>query len=164
MLAHEVGHYFGLLHTFEGGCSPPDGVLDTPANLDPDSGWQRSWLAELTNWCKAFRQGKGPDPKALLKYKSCPNRGGKDVVDNVFNMMSYLDDVCRMAWTENQVRVGEGGGKVWGRVLTHGGARQRRPNKLRQESGVGGKVGVRREGKRGCGDSCRRAATAWRAS
>lgn len=104
VLAHEIGHYFGLLHTFEGGCSPPDdGVSDTPANLDPDSGWQRSWLSELTNWCKAFRQGQGPDPKALLKFKSCPNRGGKDVVDNVFNMMSYLDDVCRMAWTENQV-------------------------------------------------------------
>lgn len=104
VLAHEIGHYFGLLHTFEGGCNPPDdGVSDTPPNLDPDSGWQLSWLKELTDWCKRFRQGEGPDPQQLMKYKSCPNRGGKDVIDNVFNMMSYLDDVCRMMWSENQV-------------------------------------------------------------
>lgn len=105
VLAHEIGHYFGLLHTFEAGCkSPDDAVTDTPPNLDPESGWQRSWLGELTDWCKRFRRGQNPDPKLLMKYKSCPNRGGgPDVVDNVFNMMSYLDDVCRMAWTENQV-------------------------------------------------------------
>jgi hypothetical protein len=104
VLAHEIGHYFGLLHTFEGGCNPPDdAVTDTPPNLDPESGWQPAWLTELTDWCKRFRKGEGPDPKQLMKYKSCPNRGGKDVVDNVFNMMSYLDDVCRMSFTENQV-------------------------------------------------------------
>jgi hypothetical protein len=104
VLAHEIGHYFGLLHSFEGGCNPPDdAVTDTPPNLDPESGWQPSWLAELTDWCKRFRHGDNPDPKLLMKYKSCPNRGGKDVIDNVFNMMSYLDDVCRMMFTENQV-------------------------------------------------------------
>jgi hypothetical protein len=104
VLAHEIGHYFGLLHTFEGGCTPPDdGVSDTPPNLDPESGWQGKWLPELTDWCKQFRRGQNPDPKLLMKYKSCPNRGGADVVDNVFNMMSYLDDVCRMTFTENQV-------------------------------------------------------------
>lgn len=102
--AHEIGHYFGLLHTFEGGCAPPDdAATDTPANLDPDSGWSPNWLVELTQWCKEFRQGKNPDPEKLLKYKSCPNAGGPRVVDNIFNLMSYLDDVCRMGLTENQV-------------------------------------------------------------
>ena len=105
VLAHEIGHYFGLLHTFEGGCKPPDdAVPDTPPNMDPESGWHPTWLPELTDWCKRFRRGENPEPKQLLKYKSCPKRGGRDVVDNVFNMMSYLDDVCRMGWTENQVR------------------------------------------------------------
>jgi len=104
VLAHEIGHYFGLVHSFEGGCNPPDdGVTDTPPNLDPESGWQPTWLPELTDWCKKFRRGQNPDPNLLMKFKSCPNRGGRDVVDNVFNMMSYLDDVCRMAFTENQV-------------------------------------------------------------
>lgn len=103
VVAHEIAHYLGLLHTFEGGCmAPDDAVTDTPRNLDPESGWQPVWLNELTEWCKKFRRGESPDPKELLKYRSCPNQGPR-VVDNVFNIMSYLDDVCRMAFTENQV-------------------------------------------------------------
>ncbi|KAF8072738.1 extracellular metalloprotease [Scenedesmus sp. PABB004] len=102
--AHEIGHYFGLLHTFENGCTPPgDATTDTPQNLDPDSGWQPTWLVELTQWCKDFRTGRSPPAGKLLKFRSCPNAGGPRVVDNIFNMMSYLDDVCRMAFTPNQV-------------------------------------------------------------
>jgi Pregnancy-associated plasma protein-A len=102
--AHEIGHYFGLLHTFEGGCTlPNDAASDTPMNLDPDSGWQPTWLVELTEWCQEFRRGRNPDPNSLLKYKSCPKAGGPRVIDNIFNMMSYLDDVCRMTFTDNQV-------------------------------------------------------------
>lgn len=107
-LAHEFGHYLGLMHTHEGsapcdgdGFEKADAVPDTPVNLDVNQyAGQNNLLVNLTTWCSDFRTGNKPSPSKLLVFNSCskPNR-----VDNVFNLLSYTPDPCCMILTENQV-------------------------------------------------------------
>ena len=53
-LVHEVGHWLGLQHTFEGGCEGDgDGIDDTPSQGDPTFG-----CPDNKNTC----EGEGDDP------------------------------------------------------------------------------------------------------
>ena len=73
-IVHEVGHYLGLLHTFEGGCEAPGDLIDdTPFEAGP-----------------AFGCPEGSD--------TCPSPG----LDPIHNYMDYGDDACVTEFTDGQ--------------------------------------------------------------
>ncbi len=84
-LTHEVGHYLGLRHTFNEGCSgnltqtclsQGDRVCDTPAEQQPKYG------------CPS-------------NSNSCTEEGC-DLADPIRNYMNYVDDVCMDQFTDGQ--------------------------------------------------------------
>lgn len=73
---HEIGHFFGLFHTFQGGCNGGDDVADTPAEAEPNF-----------DGCDPMRD-------------TCPSVPG---FDPVTNFMDYSVDACLNEFTPGQI-------------------------------------------------------------
>jgi hypothetical protein len=82
---HESGHWFGLLHTFQGGCDGSnDGVVDTPAEKSTAGA-----CGDPANVC---------DPTLLL-----PGADGRPAYhDPALNFMEYTPDACMRMFTAGQ--------------------------------------------------------------
>ncbi len=94
MLAHEMGHYLGLYHTFEGGCTnnnclvDGDRVCDTP----PDGTTAPSPSCNMpTNSCNT---------DTLSNYSN--GFFPRDTTDQIANFMDYNNTACSNQFTEGQ--------------------------------------------------------------
>ncbi|HED63998.1 MAG TPA: zinc metalloprotease, partial [Planctomycetes bacterium] len=74
---HEVGHYFGLYHTFQGGCAPVSNCYNNGDRI-----------------CDTNAEGQA--------HFGCPNSNSCSSPDPVTNYMDYTDDLCMNMFTSEQ--------------------------------------------------------------
>ena len=100
-ITHEVGHWVGLYHTFQGGCDGDgDHVDDTPAEAEPAQG-------HVNNGCDVGRDTCPKDPGSDREQTlvSLPKKFVSHLISflAVQNYMDYSDDACMNNFTPGQV-------------------------------------------------------------
>ncbi len=101
LVAHEGGHYFGVRHTFQGGCVnndctvDGDGVCDTPPKTSP--GYSGGTCVAPSNACNADEA----DLSINNPFRPVANGGLGDQTDDLENYMDYTAG-CWEAFTVGQ--------------------------------------------------------------
>ena len=90
---HEVGHWLGLDHTWQGGCARSDGIYDTAPEAKPFYGCE-----------------------AVLERDTCP---GDNRTDPTTNYMNYADDACMYQFTPGQAKLMQAVYQTYRQPKTH---------------------------------------------
>ncbi len=97
---HEMGHYLGLYHTFEGGCTNNDCMTDGDRVCDtpPDASVSAILCGIPVNSCTS----DSDDPSTNNPFRSIALGGLGDQNDMIINHMDYGLDFCRTVFTPGQ--------------------------------------------------------------
>ncbi|KAF2248239.1 hypothetical protein BU26DRAFT_329871 [Trematosphaeria pertusa] len=104
-LAHEVGHWFGLLHTFQGGCDGDGDYCDDTAPQSEPSYAHLATPGDLGSCPAPDQCGKGPaNVKNFMDYTDCsqeftPCQGGRmNVAWTQYRNGRKLADGVKVTW------------------------------------------------------------------
>ncbi|MDF2455161.1 MAG: hypothetical protein K0R51_1154 [Cytophagaceae bacterium] len=97
---HELGHYLGLYHTFEGGCVNNNCLLDGDRVCDtpPDASSAPALCAALVNTCNS----DSDDPSTNNPFRTVALGGLGDQRDMISNYMDYGAQICQILFTVGQ--------------------------------------------------------------
>ena len=97
---HEAGHYLGLYHTFTGGCTNANCLLDGDRICDtpPDNSADPIQCNSFTNTCTT----DSDDPSVQNPFRPVSLGGQGDQPDMFVNYMDYGFQLCQHSFTQGQ--------------------------------------------------------------